>query len=84
MAEDQHTSPPGEALTGRTAITGPRHSSLPAALPPSFWYGDDGGCGGYGGLNPQRRHADENLVEQLHLDGEAIPKDPSGNPWAPL
>lgn len=57
---------------------------LPASLPPTLWYGDDGDCGGYGGLYPERRHPDQNLVEQLHLDSETIPKDPSGNPWAPI
>lgn len=84
MAEDQVASTPLDASASRVATRRPDHSTFPAALPPSFWYGNDGDCGGYGGLNPERRHADENLVEQLHLDSAAIPKDPSGNPWAPM
>lgn len=83
MAEDQHAPIPRDESAGRVANTGTGHPSLPTAFRASFWYGYDGDCGGYGGLNPAQRHAAENLVEWLHLDSEAIPKDPSGNPWAP-
>ncbi|HMN81199.1 MAG TPA: hypothetical protein PKA20_14865, partial [Burkholderiaceae bacterium] len=71
-----------EDRTSSAARTGTA-PAFPAPLPPSLWYGYDGNCGGYGGLRPEQRHPDRNLVEQLHLDSETIPKDPSGNPWAP-
>lgn len=83
MTEHHHAPTPRDASADRVANPGAGPLPLPAAFPPSFWYGYDGDCGGYGGLNPARRHAAENLVEWLHLDDEAIPKDPSGNPWAP-